>query len=66
MNRPQIVFEPYPDPKISHNQKLELKKLQKKKLFNHMSRPKNFLELYLDPKNCPLGPQKVKKDPKIK
>ena len=31
-----------------------------------MSRPKNFLELYLDPKNCPLGPQKVKNYPKIK
>ena len=25
-----------------------------------------FFELFLNPKNSPLGPQKVKKDPKIK
>ena len=28
--------------------------------------PKSFFEPYPDPKNSPLGPQKVKNDPKIK
>ena len=31
-----------------------------------MSRPKISFEPYPDPKNSPLGPQKVKDDPKIK
>ena len=28
--------------------------------------PKTFFEPHTDPKNIPLGPQKVKNDPKIK
>ena len=28
--------------------------------------PKSVVEPYLNPKNSPLGPQKVKKDPEIK
>ena len=31
-----------------------------------MSRPKTVVEPYPNPKNSPLGPQKVKNDPKIK
>ena len=31
-----------------------------------MSRPKTVVEPYPNPKNSPLGPQKAKKDPKIK
>ena len=31
-----------------------------------MSRPKTNVEPYPSPKNSPLGPQKVKNDPKIK
>ena len=28
--------------------------------------PQKLFELFLNPKNSPLGPKKVKKDPKIK
>ena len=31
-----------------------------------MSRPKKSFEPYSDHKNCPLGSQKVKSDPKIR
>ena len=31
-----------------------------------MSRPQNIFELFPNPKNSPLGPKKVKNDPKIK
>ena len=31
-----------------------------------MNRPKNSFEPYRSPKNSPLGPQKVKNDPKIR
>ena len=31
-----------------------------------MSRPQNFFEPYSNPKNRPLGLQKVENDPKIK
>ena len=31
-----------------------------------MSGPQNIFEPYLDPQICPLGPQKVKNNPKIK
>ena len=35
-------------------------------MFTYISKPKNSFQIYLDPKNSPLGPQKVKSDPKIK
>ena len=41
-------------------------KIQKQKLLVYTSRPKNSFEPYLNPKDSPLGPQKVKNDPKIK
>ena len=35
-------------------------------LFNYMSGTETVVEPYSKPKNNPLGPQKVKNDPKIK
>ena len=49
--------------KIIQNQKLELKKTEKIKVDQDA---KKFFEPKPDPKNSPLGLQKVKNDPKIK
>ena len=35
-------------------------------MFDYMRRDQNCFELYADPKNSPLGPQKVKNGPIIK
>ena len=42
------------------------RKHTKWKWFIQMSSPKRVFELFLNPKNIPIGPQKVKNDPKIK
>ena len=36
------------------------------KLFNYMSRPQTVFEHFSNPKNSPLGPEKVQNDPKIR
>ena len=42
------------------------KKHRKWKLFNYMNSPKTVVKPYPNLKNSPLGPQKVKNDPKSK
>ena len=56
------------DPKIKSKSKegQNWNKYRKWKLYNSLSRPKTAVEPYPNPKNSPLGPQKVKNDPKIK
>ena len=54
-------------PKLSQNQKSEVTKTIERKIFtNTWVDPKTVLEPYQDPKNSPLGPEKLKNDPKIK
>ena len=53
--------------KLSQNQKLELKELKKNKSCSTTwIDPKTVFEPYPNPKNSPVGPQKVINDPKIK
>ena len=53
--------------KLSQNQMSELKETKKMKAVQlHNSDPKTVVEPYSNPKNSPLGPKKVKNDPKIK
>ena len=40
--------------------------LRKQKLLVYIRRPETVFEPYPNPKNSPLGPQKVKNDPQIK
>ena len=44
----------------------ELKETKKMKVVQLHEYPKTVVELYSNPKNSPLGPKKVKSDPKIK
>ena len=55
-------------PKLCQDQTSELKKTKKMKVvqLHELSRPKTVVEPYPNPRNSPLGPQKVKNDPKIK
>ena len=53
-------------PKLSQNQKSELKELQKIKVAQLNEQKPTIFEPYSGPKNIPLGRQKVKNDPKIK
>ena len=62
-NRPKKIKN---YPKIKLKSKVRIEKTIEKKFFNYMSRPQNSFELFLNPKNSPLGPQKVKNDHKIK
>ena len=48
-------------PKLSQNQMSVLKETKKMKVD-----PETIVEPYPNPKNSPLGPQKVKNDPNIK
>ena len=82
MSRPQNSFQTLPQPpkiahqgpkkykmtpKLSQNQRSELKETQKMKVIQLPEQtPKQFLNPFPDPKNSPLGPKKVKNDPKIK
>ena len=74
---PKSVGEPFLNPKNSpKNKKMtpkfcqiqsqNWKKQIKSKLFNYMRGPQNSCRTLPQPKNSPLGPKKVKNDPKIK
>ena len=54
-------------PKIKSKSKVRIEgKIGNKSLSTKWVDPKTVFQPYPDPKNCPLGAQKVKKDPKIK
>ena len=54
-------------PKLGQNQMSELGETKKMKVVQlHNETSKQFFDPYSNPKNSPLGPQKVKNDPKIK
>ena len=47
--------------KIKSISKVRIEGTKEKEFFNYMSRPKKNFEPYPDPKNSPLGPQKLNK-----
>ena len=81
MSRPQMVFEPYPNPKnsplgpqkLKNDPKIKSKtnvriegNIENESCSTTWVNPKTIFKSYPNPENIPLGPRKVKNDPKIK